>query len=141
MGQLVVMPDAELVVVTYLNAVVPDRPEDYATGARFGTRLPPAADPGRYGRVRGIGGAATGLVVDRPQLDVQIWDPDDRARMQLALLAQALLHAMAGTVQSGVTIYRVSDVARPVQVPDPADDGRTVCLLTVEVGMRGAVRT
>lgn len=148
MHPVALYPDAELVAVTWLRNRLTARPEPYVAGVTVGTKVAPAASPGRYVRLRRLGGVELHEVADSPRLQAQVWystgaASDEMNRQALAQLVWALLRGMRGqsvTIPGWpvpVTCYRVATFAGPTPAPDPADNTRTITQLTVEVGMRG----
>ncbi|MEV1331125.1 hypothetical protein AB0J20_16285 [Micromonospora costi] len=148
MRPVALYPDAELVALTWLRAALADRSEPYAAGVTVGTTFPPGQTPGRYVRLRRLGGVELHQVADNPRLQAQVWystgsPGDEMDRQALAQLVWALLRGIQGqdvTVLGWprpVTCYRVATFAGPTPVPDPADSSRLITQLTVEVGMRG----
>jgi hypothetical protein len=149
MTSVALYPDAELVAVTYLRAALAARSEAYATGVQVHNLVPAGVRVPKLVRVRRTGGAQLNPVADSPRLQVQVGysteqaATDEHDRQQLAQLVWALLRAAQGlevTVPGWpgpVVLYRVATFGGPVNLPDPADNSRTVTQLTVEVGMRG----
>jgi len=148
MWPVALYPDAELVAVTWLRARLAERSEPYAAGVTVGTKLPPGQSPGRYVRIRRLGGVELHEVADSPRLQAQVWyetgsPTDEKNRNDLAQLVWALLRGIRGqsvTIPSWpvpVVCYRVVTFSAPIPVPDPADESRTVSQLAVEIGMRG----
>lgn len=148
MDPVALFPDAELVAVTWLRAALAGRSEPYAAGVTVGTKVPPAVSPGKYVRLRRLGGVELHVVADSPRLQAQVWYStgavtDEKNRNDLVQLVWALLRGISGqdvTVAGWprpVTCYRVATFAGPTPVPDPADSSRVISQLTVEVGMRG----
>lgn len=148
MRPVALYPDAELVAVTWLRAQLAARPEPYATGVTVGTKVMPGTSPGKYVRLRRLGGVELHQVADSPRLQAQIWYStggvsDEKNRNDLAQLVWALLRGIQGqdvTIPGWpvpVTCYRVATFSGPIPVPDPADASRTISQLTVEIGMRG----
>lgn len=148
MWPVALYPDAELVGVTWLRARLAERSEAYAAGVTVGTKVAPAASPGKYVRLRRLGGVELHEVADSPRLQAQVWYPtgaatDEKSRNDLAQLVWALLRGIQGQSVSipgwpvPVTCYRVATFSGPTPVPDPADNTRTISQLTVEIGMRG----
>lgn len=141
---LVVMPDAALVMTTALRAALAARtPPAYATGATVANRNPPAADPGRFIRIRRSGGVPVSVAEDAPRLDFQVWHEDDAGRMALAMYARALVWSMPNTVirldgQPPTTIGQVTEFVGPGQFDDPIKTSREIILWTMEVRLRGA---
>lgn len=148
MRAVALYPDAELVAVTWLRARLAERSEPYAAGVTVGTTVPPGQSPGRYVRLRRVGGVELHMVADSPRLQAQVWystdaATDEKNRNDLAQLVWALLRGMQGqdvTVPGWpvqVVCYRVATFSGPVPAPDPADPSRTISQLAVEIGMRG----
>lgn len=148
MHAVALYPDAELVGVTWLRARLAERSEPYASGVTVGTKVPPATSPGKYIRLRRLGGVELHDVADSPRLQAQVWyqtgaATDEKSRNDLAQLVWALLRGIEGqevTVAGWpvpVVCYRVATFSGPIPVPDPADASRTISQLTVEIGMRG----
>lgn len=141
-------PDAELVAITWLRARLAARSEPYAAGVTVGTKVTPGVSPGRYVRLRRLGGVELHRVADNPRLQAQVWystgaTSDELSRQALAQLVWALLRGVQGqqvTIPDWpvpVVCYRVATFSGPVPVPDPADTTKTITQLTVEIGMRG----
>jgi hypothetical protein len=148
MHPVALYPDAELVGLTWLRAALAARSEPYAAGVTVGTKVAPAQSPGRYVRLRRLGGVELHLVADSPRLQAQVWYStgavtDEMNRQALAQLVWALLRGVRGQDVAipgwpvPVTCYRVATFGGPANVPDPADSSRTITQLTVEIGMRG----
>jgi hypothetical protein len=141
--------DAELVATTYLRAALAGRAEPYAGGVTVGTKPRNGVTPAKYVRLRRVGGGEAFRVADAPRLQAQVWygtgaeATDERNRQDLAQLVWALLRAMRSAEVTipgwpvPVVCYRVATFGGPVNLPDPADPGRTITQLTVEVAMRG----
>lgn len=133
---VVVMPDAELVVVTALRAFLSGRSEDYCQGVTVGTMVAPGAAPARFVRVRRFGGRTLDKVTDISKIDVVIWNDDAYSRMALGQLVRGFLEAMIG-VYGDVACYGGTTFMTPQQMPDPADDTREVVMLSVDIAMHG----
>jgi hypothetical protein len=145
----VLYPDAELVAITYLRAALAARLEPYAAGVKVNNLLTPGATEPKLVRIRRRGGVQQHQVADGPRLQVQVGyqtgaaATDEANRQALSQLVWALLRAMQGadvTIPDWpvpVTCYRVATFGGPANLPDPADNSRTITQLTVEVGMRG----
>lgn len=128
MRDLVVFPDSEKAAVELLAPVL----------AAYDPAIPidvRGAGP-RFVRVRRVGGTEADVAHDNPTLDVLVWHDSDYERMRLASHLWAALRAVDGDLTSdAVVIYR-DTVLGPRQIPDPADDTRTVCLFTVTLLVR-----
>lgn len=130
MRELAVHPDAEKAVIDYLLPVL----SAYSGGITIDVR----GGGGRHVRVRRVGGADLSPNHDAPVLDVLVWHDSDFQRMQLAQHLWAALRAADGdTVGSAVVLY-LDTTLGPRQMPDPADDTKTVCLFTVRLSVRRA---
>jgi hypothetical protein len=141
--------DAELVASTYLRAALAGRTEPYAAGVTVGTKPRPGVTPAKYVRLNRVGGTEAFRVADAPRIRAQIWYgtgaevTDEANRQNLAQLVWALLRGMRSVEVAivgwpvPVVCYRVATFGGPVNLPDPADPGRTITQLTVEVAMRG----
>jgi len=148
MRPVALYPDAELVAVTWLRAQLAARPEPFVAGVTVGTKLAPGVSPGRYVRIRRLGGVELHVVADNPRLQAQVWYStgtvtDEHNRQDLAQVVWAILRGIEGqrvTIPDWpvpVTCYRVGTFSGPVPVPDPADNTKMITQLTVEIGMRG----
>lgn len=148
MSGVALYPDAELVAVTYLRAALAARPEAYAAGVTVYNLPPAGATVAKGVRLRRVGGAEQHPAADGPRLVAQVRyqteaAADERNRQDLAQLVWALLRDMTGrevTIAGWpvpVVCYRVATFGGPANLPDPADNSRTITQLTVEVGMRG----
>jgi len=122
-----VYPDAEKAAIDYLVPLLGAFDNTVNIGVRGGG--------GRFVRVRRVGGIDESPNHDRPVLDVMVWHDSDQSRMQLANQLWAWLRA-ASDVVGPAAIWYVATVLGPRQMPDPADDTKTVCLFTVELIVR-----
>lgn len=148
MTAVALYPDAELVAVTALRQLLAARSESYAAGVSVYTKPTPGeTDPKRV-RIRRVGGTQLHRVADSPRLQVQVgYDTgnvsDEKNRQALAQLVWALLRSLQGGEVAipgwpvPVVCYRVATFGGPLNMPDPADNARTITQLTVEVGLRG----
>lgn len=148
MHPVALYPDGELVGVTWLRARLAERTEPYVAGVTVGTKVSPATSPGKYVRLRRLGGVELHQVADSPRLQAQVWystgaTSDEFNRQALGQLVWALLRGIRGqsvTIPGWpvpVVCYRVTTFSGPIPVPDPADDAKTITQLAVEIGMRG----
>jgi hypothetical protein len=130
MNETIVFPDAVGIIIGYLDAlldvpVVNSIPNPRPSTASFVT-------------IRRGGGALSSLVVDAATILVEVWGPEGGdPPYPLAQLVRGRLHAMWGTVQSGVPIYRVDELGGPAELPDP-DSAQPRVQFTVSVLMRGS---
>jgi hypothetical protein len=127
MRPVVVFPDAAAVVTTYLTD---------ALTVHVGTLIPKPR-PTSFVYVRRVGGTARDVVIDDATLAVECWAATQAAAHDLAQTARAELHALAGDVVDGVTVFRVIDIAGPADLPDPVSD-QARYTFTVAVAVRGA---
>lgn len=131
MNEVILFPDAVEVVTDYLAFELPLQ----MSAATVGTRVPKQR-PAEFVTVRRIGGTASSLVIDNAQLSVECWATSEAAAADLAQLVRGLVHAMAGTTQGSVAVYRVTEIGGPAMLPDPdSDTPRYVA--TYQIGMRG----
>jgi hypothetical protein len=124
---LVVMKDAEQVVVNYLRSVIGT--DSNLTGYTVGTKVASGMTPKMFLQVRKIGGDRFQRIAERPRLDVRVWDQAgaDFKRMQTARRALAHLCTDLGCAV----------MAEPVNLPDPADPTIDHTLFTVEPVLKG----
>lgn len=123
----VVFPDAAAVASGYLRPRLADP---------VGT-LVPTVRPPRFILVRRLGGPRRNVVVDAPMLGIECWAESDEAAADLAQVCRAHLHAMTGSVQGGVAVYRTAEAGGPASLPDPLSD-QPRYTFTVIIEMRGA---
>jgi hypothetical protein len=90
--------------------------------------------------VRRTGGPRLNQVADNAQLTVEAWADSDEDAHDLAQEARGYLFALRGQVVNGVACYRVTDVAGPALLPDPASD-QPRYTFSVQTAMRGAALT
>ncbi len=124
---VVILPDAELVVLDYLR---PRLATPWPT-LQLGT-LVPAHRP--FLQVRRIGGAVETPGVDAPRVDLVAYHTGgDHDRMRLARDAWAYLKAAASDrAGTGVVTY-VATTMGPRQMPDPTDNTKRVAMFTVDL--------
>ena len=130
MRELTVYPDAELATILYLRPHL----EAYGGGVGIDVR----GGGGRFVRVRRIGGVEGSPAHDRASLDLLVWHDSDLKRMALAQHLWAVLRAADGDRAGAAVLYYSATVMAPRQMPDPADETKAVCLLTVELLLRQA---
>lgn len=129
MEPVTVYPDAEKVAIDYLMPPL----SAYDSSVPISVR---GSGP-RFVRVRRVGGTEESPAHDRPVLDVIVWHDSDKSRMALASQLWGWLRAAADTVGPAVLYYDAT-VLGPRQMPDPADDTKTVCMFTVQMLVRSA---
>jgi hypothetical protein len=146
-AQLVLPPDAALVITHYLRGRLAASALAYAAGVKVSGDLPPGRNVVKHVRVRRTGGAMANVVEDAPRVDVQVWHESDRERNDLANLCRAFLWNAPGTVVNGaglagpVRIGRVAEFAGPNALPDPrstAAPESEIIQFTAEMRLRGA---
>jgi hypothetical protein len=125
---LLVFPDAEAVVIDYLD--------DQLDGDVPVSLTIPTTRPDEFVTVQRSGGPRLNMVADRPVLLVECWAQGATRAKAIAEEARALITAMRGQVIGGVTIYHVNDAAGPSYLPDPSST-QPRYTFTVEVAMRG----
>ena len=130
MRELTVHPDAEKAVIDYLLPVL----DAYGGGVSIDVR----GGGGRSVRVRRVGGTEYTPNHDAPVLDVLVWHDSDYSRMALARHLWAALRAADGDQVGTAVLLYLDTTLGPRQVPDPADDTKTVCLFTVRMAVRRA---
>lgn len=123
-----VFPDAEAALIDYVLPLLTELDSSVTIGVR-------GAGP-RFVRVRRVGGTELSPNHDRALLDVIVWHDSDRQRMQLAQSLWAWLRAANNDVVGDAVVLFSSTMLGPRQVPDPADDTKTVCMFTVELVVR-----
>lgn len=78
----------------------------------------PSPRPGKFIRVRRVGGGALPPVRDVPRLDVECWAETEPEAAALGATVRAEMLALAGTTVSGVECYRVEETLYR-QIDDP----------------------
>jgi hypothetical protein len=123
-------PDAEKCVIDFLMPLLAEYDDSVRIDVRGGA--------GRFVRVRRVGGVMLTPNHDAPRIDVLIWHDSDKSRMQLAQQVWAWLRAADGDIANGAALLYASTTLGPRQMPDPADDTKTVAMLTVDLIVRRA---
>jgi hypothetical protein len=122
--------DAEKAAIDYVMPLLAAYDPAMPIGVRGGG--------GRFVQVRRVGGTDETPGHDRAVIDVLVWHDTDRLRMQYANQLWAWFRA-ANNDPAGVAVVLYSGtVLGPRQMPDPADDTKTVCMFTVELVIRPA---
>lgn len=132
-NELIVFSDP---VVTTCTAIAARLPELGYTGIPAVGEVPDPR-PERFVRVLRAGGARDGLVVDDALLLVEAWAESDYESARLAAAARAVVNAMQGSVIDGVTVYTVTELSGPTNLPDPVS-AQSRHTWTVEISCRGA---
>lgn len=120
-----VFPDAEKACIEYLLPLL----TEYDSSVKIDVR----GSGTRFVRVRRVGGQELSPAHDLARLDLLVWHDSDKTRMQLAQQLWGWLRAANNDVTSSAVVLFSSTTLGPRQMPDPADDTKTVCLLTVEL--------
>lgn len=132
MGQpAVVFPDIAEVGIDIIRAGFTANDVTAAVG-----NVLPSSAAGAFVLVRRQGGPRRDLVTDTGQLRVEATAATRAEAHDVAQIARALLHAAAGTVVDGTTVYRVDELGGPQELPDPTSN-RPRYLFTVLVTVRG----
>lgn len=133
---VVVAPDAEYAALTYLRPLLAARLEDVAKAAKVQTLV---SSHRPLVHLRRIGGSDETPGADLARIDAMVYGPDDMARMQLARIVHALFFAAASDRAGDAVITYQESLLGPRHMPDPADDTKRVCLLTVDLLVRPAL--
>lgn len=135
MAELLVAPDTVALLIAWLNAELPNVPDQSAVPVR---RAVPSPRPPGFVTVRLLGGTGRDPalpVTDRVLIAVEAWAPNVAAAHDLAQNARAVVHAAQGVVHGGVQVYQVLEAGGPVELPDPVSAQPRVTF-TVEVAVR-----
>lgn len=103
-------PDVVALLRTYLLPIV--------TPVEVVSRVP-LPRPGQLVQIRRVGGGQLRPVRDQPRVDVFCWAATDPVAWTLADLVRRSVHALAGTVLLGPTVYRVDETLGPRSLDDP----------------------
>lgn len=131
MEPVTVYADAEKAAIDYLMPLL-------AGSAYAAVPIGVRGSGTRFIRVRRVGGVEESPGHDRPVLDVIVWHDSDLTRMALANQLWGWLRAAANDVAGQAVVLYSSTTLGPRQMPDPADDTKTVCMFTVELIVRPA---
>lgn len=129
---VIIFPDAVAVTIGYLREQLDLRDVDAVVAKDV-----PNPRPDTLVMIRRGGGVRQTVISDRPLLIVECWAPASETAHDLAQLCRGLLHAMAGTTQSGVPVYRVDDAGGVIDLPDPLST-QPRYTFTVQAHLRGA---
>ena len=135
MAEVIVFPDCTALVIGYLRTELAARFPTATVGSRI-----PSPNPGDFVRIFRTGGVQQLLVTDQVQLTVEAYadqDGDDERAHDLAQIVRGLLHALPGTMQSGVPFYGVTELSGPQNLPDPVTN-KPRFTQSLHVSVRGA---
>ena len=127
MNDLIVMPDAERMVIEHLSSVLVP-PVSLTV---------PASRPALFLTVQRIGGPRLNLVADNAMLTLEAWGGGPTAAKELLADARAQLHALRGSALDGVAVYQVTEISGPVNLPDP-ESNQARYTQAFQVALRGA---
>lgn len=123
---LIRFPDAEKVVRQYLLPLM-------APGTKIASRVPNPRPP-VWLRVMRTGGARESRFVDRPQITLEGWGPDEDTASKMLEDARTFLNAAGGQ------IFGVEEVGGPANLPDPTT-AQIRYTMTLWVRIRGTAVT
>lgn len=132
MSEVIVFPDVEAIVISYLNAEFAARSET----ARASTKVPKTR-PTKFVRVLRTGGPSE-FIMDRAQLTLEAWANKATDAIALMQLTRGLMHAIDRVTYSGSTyqFYAPQEFSGPANLPDP-DSSQERYTETFSVGVRG----
>lgn len=132
MSEVIVFPDVEAIVISYLNAEFAARSET----ARASTKVPKTR-PTKFVRVLRTGGPSE-FIMDRAQLTLEAWANKATDAIALMQLARGLMHAIDRVTYNGSTyqFYAPQEFSGPANLPDP-DSSQERYTETFSVGVRG----
>jgi hypothetical protein len=130
-GEVIVFPDTEDLLVTFLAARLRARGYDIPV-----TDAVPDQRPEAFVVVTRHGGTRRNIVVDQPTIGVECWHTADKPAHDLAQLVRALIHSLRGSGELGVAVYRVQEFAGPANLPDPVS-AQPRYTFTVSIDVRG----
>jgi len=125
--EVIVAPDSEALLISYLNTAYAAR----SNSVRAGTQVP-TPRPAAFVRVIRVGGTST-LVMDNPTFAVESWADDPILAYTNAALTRGLIHAIGST--GGSQFYDPQEFSGPANLPDP-DSGQARYTQTISVGVR-----
>lgn len=132
MPEVIVFPDVEDALVTYLTAELAARGDTASVHVRV-----PNPRPDRFVRVPRVGGARANLVTDNATIGVECWAVRGKQAHDLAQMVRGLIFALKGQTAAGVRFYNVTEFAGPAELPDPTSN-QSRYVFTVAVEARGA---
>lgn len=123
---LVVFPDTVAVALSWLREQLAEECVSRVPNPR----------PARFVLVRRVGGPRRDLVTDEATVTVEAWAATEQDAHDLAQLARAALHTLAGRKHDDITVYKVGEFAGPASLPDPESD-QPRYTLTMTIAARG----
>jgi hypothetical protein len=133
MSDLFVFPDVEALVKARLDSELPSY---WFEDVTVDTVIPNPR-PDVLIVVRRTGGPRLNLVADGAQLTVEAWHPADSDAQTLAQICRALIEAMQGQRLDDTTVYTVTELAGPQNLPDPLSEHPRYTF-SVQIAVRGA---
>lgn len=95
----------------------------------------PNPRPDAFVTVRNFGGPGRTVISDRPTISIEAWALTKPASLALAQQTRGHLWDMAARVIGAQTVYSVTDVSSPADLPDP-DSAQPRATFTVEIRLR-----
>lgn len=132
MSELILMPDTELVVSTYLRQALDSRTETYTNNVYVSNEVP-GTRRDRMVIVTRVGGNRKDVIRDAPMVRFWIWAPSSKEANDLTNMVRALLPLMA----DGKPVVFVEENSGPVKVIDKAVPAEQR-LMTYSIYMRGS---
>lgn len=126
----VLFGDVEAAVIDRLDAALTEDVSDRVPNDASG--VPPVP----FVVVARVGGPRVSLVTEQPTLTIEAWAKTWREAEDLIQRARQEVHAMAGGVHNGLTVYAVAEFAGPARLIDPVS-GSPRKTLTVSMTVRG----
>lgn len=128
----ILFPDAAAAAMGALNTQLP------ALGF---TSIPvrshvPNPRPARFVLVFRTGGPRANLVTDGAQLTIEAWAATEADAHDLAQAARAIINSLQATITGGVTVYGVTELGGPANLPDPVSEQSRFTWSTI-VNVRG----
>lgn len=112
MGEVLVTPDVEAAVVTFLTAGLG------ALASKVATKVP-ATMPTTMVRISLTGGSRRDVASDIAQVTVECWAPDGPTASNLARRSLALMMSAPGSDPGGMWVRRAETVGGVQFFPDP----------------------
>jgi hypothetical protein len=113
MAEVFEFHDTEDLVRVYLEARLPSLGFDVPVHISV-----PRQRPESFVTVQRLGGTRQNLVVDAATLSVDSWAKRSKAAEELSSAVRGLMHALSGTADLGIAVYRVEEFAGPSNSPD-----------------------